>query len=187
MIKSELREYYFDQRKRLESKAVEKASEATNRLIINDLINDISSIHCFIKIPKSNEIDTWPLIKECWRNNISTATSISCFNPKRLEHSWFNEKTKFVTGKFNVPVPSPRKKVDLGELDLVIVPLLCIDNQGNRIGYGQGFYDSFLSKLPSRTKKIGVSVFGITDEVITPDPWDVPLDGVVTPSEKILF
>lgn len=72
--------------------------------------------------------------------------------------------------------------------DLVIVPLVLADRRGNRIGHGKGHYDRALAHLraagPVRTIGIGWDV-QVSDEPIDPDPWDVPLDALVTPSEWI--
>lgn len=187
MTKNELRTYYLSQRKSFTDKEIESKSNSINNLIINALDNSIKSIHSFIPIPDSEEVNTWGLIHHCWQNNIRTATSITHFNPKRLENTWINDKTEYKRGLYNLPAPTEVIPVDLSELDLVIVPLLCIDKQGNRIGYGQGFYDIFLSKLSPGTKKLGVSLFDVLDEKIEADPWDVPLEGVVTSKEIIYF
>jgi 5-formyltetrahydrofolate cyclo-ligase len=42
---------------------------------------------------------------------------------------------------------------------VVFVPLLAFDKKGNRVGYGKGFYDAFLSKCKPETIKIGLSFF----------------------------
>ncbi len=187
MTKDELRKYYFEIRNQLTTPEVVERSKAITQSITDSLLNGVDTIHIFVPIPNNNEVNTWELIRQCWQKNIQTATSITKFNPKRLEHSWFDKSTRFGAGKFEVPVPSPIRAVSLEELDLVIVPLLCVDEQGNRIGYGQGFYDSFLCQLPSSTRKVGVSLFEVHPEPILPDEWDVKLDGVVTPSGVFHF
>ncbi|MCB9195235.1 MAG: 5-formyltetrahydrofolate cyclo-ligase [Flavobacteriales bacterium] len=180
MTKSDIRQNYLKLRENLSINEVETISENINNHIISGLSLSIKSIHTFVAIANSKEINTWGFIQYCWQNNISTATSITCLNPKRLEHTQINDQTTFKAGVFNVPEPAPIVSVDLNTLDLVVVPLLCVDFLGNRIGYGQGFYDGFLSQLPSKTIKLGVSLFEIHDKIIPADPWDVKLDGVVS-------
>lgn len=41
-------------------------------------------------------------------------------------------------------------------LDLVIMPGLAFDLKGNRIGYGKGYYDKFLSTLQDMHKSKGI-------------------------------
>jgi len=63
--------------------------------------------------------------------------------------------------------------------DLVVAPLLGFDSRCNRIGQGAGFYDRALALLPG-TKKIGWGWSIQQCAAIGCDPWDVPLDAVVT-------
>lgn len=187
MRKTALRTHYLNKRNELSIVEVDQRSELVTEWMISILTPEISSIHTFVPIAESKEINTWDIIYYCWKNNISTATSITHFNPKRLEHSWFDEDTVFTSGIYNVPIPVPFIPANIIEFDLVIVPLLCIDAHGNRIGYGQGFYDSFLSLLPEKTKKMGVSLFEIHPEIIEPDAWDVKLDCAILPEGIIEF
>jgi len=48
------------------------------------------------------------------------------------------------------------KKVKEKNIDLVFVPGVVFDLNGNRIGYGKGYYDNFLKKIPLK-KRIGIS------------------------------
>ena len=75
------------------------------------------------------------------------------------------------------------------EPDLVLVPLLAVDQHGNRIGQGGGHYDRALPAL----RAAGVPLIGIgwtmqrLDFALTPDPWDIPLDGFASPDGLELF
>lgn len=63
--------------------------------------------------------------------------------------------------------------------ELIITPLLGFDSALNRIGQGAGFYDRAFAALPD-VKKIGWGWSIQHRPVIGCDPWDVPLDAVVT-------
>ncbi|CAG5081936.1 5-formyltetrahydrofolate cyclo-ligase [Parvicella tangerina] len=181
MTKQELRQYYLDRRRVCSENQIAEASAKINQLLINHLNDTTKHVHVFIPLPNSKEINIWSFIEYCWQQDIQTATSLTFFKPKRLEHSWFDSTTTFKPGVYGTVVPSPIKPVDLSVLDIVVVPLLCVDDSGNRIGYGQGFYDGFLAQLPTETKKIGVSLFEPIHETIKKDPWDIPLDAVISP------
>lgn len=72
--------------------------------------------------------------------------------------------------------------------DLVLVPLVAADRHGTRIGFGKGHYDKALAR---RRAKGPVATIGIcwdvqlSDTALPADPWDFPLDIVVTPSGLI--
>ena len=67
------------------------------------------------------------------------------------------------------------------------MPLLAFDKKGNRVGYGKGFYDQFLSKCHPETIKIGVSFF--ESETLFSDTLstDIQLDYCVTPTKVYNF
>lgn len=61
------------------------------------------------------------------------------------------------------------------DVDLVLTPALAIDLRGHRIGFGKGFYDRFLERLPDAASIALIFDFQLLAEV--PDtPGDVPVD-----------
>ena len=79
-----------------------------------------------------------------------------------------------------------RKLLWARELDVIICPLTAVDKQGNRMGMGGGFYDTTLGKSyqsgASRPLKIGWCYDFQVVEALERQPWDVPLDGLITPN-----
>ncbi len=79
-----------------------------------------------------------------------------------------------------------RRLIWARELDVIICPLVAVDLNGNRMGMGGGFYDTTLGKsYQSGTKKplkIGWCYDFQVVEQLERQPWDVPLDGLITPS-----
>lgn len=72
------------------------------------------------------------------------------------------------------------------ELDVIICPLVAVDIHGNRMGMGGGFYDTTLGKSyrsgANKPLKIGWCYDFQVVEQLARQPWDVPLDGLITPS-----
>lgn len=83
----------------------------------------------------------------------------------------------FKEGPFHVMVPSRNEVVQKEAIDLIIVPLLAFDEEGYRVGYGKGFYDSYLKNYTG--KKIGVAYPFQKVNLIETDSNDVPLDEVI--------
>lgn len=79
-----------------------------------------------------------------------------------------------------------RRLLWVRELDVIICPLVAVDLNGNRMGMGGGFYDTTLGKSyhagASRPLKIGWCYDFQVVEQLARQPWDVPLDGLITPS-----
>jgi 5-formyltetrahydrofolate cyclo-ligase len=68
------------------------------------------------------------------------------------------------------------------QLDLIIVPAVAYDRRGYRIGYGGGYYDRFLSSLDKDIVTIGIAFdIQIVGEVPV-QPFDIPVDMVITES-----
>ncbi len=79
-----------------------------------------------------------------------------------------------------------RRLLWASELDVIICPLVAVDKHGNRMGMGGGFYDTTLGKSyrsgASSPLKIGWCYDFQVVEQLARQPWDVPLDGLITPS-----
>ena len=86
------------------------------------------------------------------------------------------ENTKFTVGDFNIL--EPQNEPYNGDFDLIIVPGVAFDRNGNRIGRGRGYYDRFLCKHLN-VKRIGICFdFQFVDEVPT-EPNDIAMDEVI--------
>lgn len=99
-----------------------------------------------------------------------------------------NLDDEFVTGPHGVREPDTAKtqKFDIREIDMVIVPGLGFDSKRNRLGRGAGFYDRFLQRLTSSTKKVGIAFdFQISQDLPIHLSLDQKVDLVVTESSII--
>ncbi|MDP5026727.1 MAG: 5-formyltetrahydrofolate cyclo-ligase, partial [Flavobacterium sp.] len=85
------------------------------------------------------------------------------------------------------PEPIDGLEVPDAKIDVVFVPLLAYDKQGNRVGYGKGFYDNFLNKCKPETIKIGLSFFPPEEKIDDVSESDVKLDFCVTPDAIFSF
>ena len=75
-------------------------------------------------------------------------------------------------------------------LDVILLPLLGFDRNGNRLGFGGGFYDATLAGLRLRDAAstpllVGVGYAAQEVAAIAPQPWDVRLDYIATERELI--
>jgi 5-formyltetrahydrofolate cyclo-ligase len=81
---------------------------------------------------------------------------------------------------WNIPVPEKRNIVIP---QAVLAPLVGFDRQGYRLGYGGGYFDRTLAALAPRPRAIGVGFELLQIETIYPQPFDFPMDVVVTEAE----
>ncbi|MGI9333563.1 MAG: 5-formyltetrahydrofolate cyclo-ligase [Gammaproteobacteria bacterium] len=89
--------------------------------------------------------------------------------------------------RFGIPEPDlPRGRCCPAlALDVVLAPLVAFDATGNRIGMGGGYYDRTFAFLQRRRVKRKPLLLGIAFEFqrvarIGTEPWDIPLDGIIT-------
>ncbi|WP_337251765.1 5-formyltetrahydrofolate cyclo-ligase [Maribacter halichondriae] len=86
-----------------------------------------------------------------------------------------------------VPEPVDGIEIDPMKIDVVFVPLLAFDEKGNRVGYGKGFYDDFLSKCRPNVVKVGLSLFEAEKNITGIADHDILLNYCVTPQRIYSF
>ncbi len=74
-------------------------------------------------------------------------------------------------------IEEPVGQAFTGDIDVTVVPLLAVNENGFRIGYGKGFYDRFLKDR--KTRKVGLG-YSFQMENFEEDTWDEPLDEFLT-------
>ena len=88
-------------------------------------------------------------------------------------------------GRFGIPEPSAEHPTDLARVGVVLVPALAIDDRGQRVGWGRGYYDRLLPTLPA-ARRVGLAYdFQLIGEV--PDrPGDQALEFVLTDARLLV-
>lgn len=189
MTKSELRKKHLEKRSRL---SIAEASAMSNDIAATffaeiDLAG-VRNIHTFIRLRKFNEIDTSNIYFRLWRDHPHIKTFAPRMNAAtgELESVHFDAETDFTENGWGIREPVGNA-ADPAELDIVIVPLLCFDTRGHRVGYGRGFYDRFLARCRPDCRTVGVSYFPTEPEIADITENDVPLDACVTPNRLFRF
>jgi 5-formyltetrahydrofolate cyclo-ligase len=104
-----------------------------------------------------------------------------------MSHFLLTDNTKIKKNEYNIPEPISGLPVPTEMIDVVFVPLLAYDKQGNRVGYGKGFYDKFLSQCKPDVIKIGLSFFDAEEQIDDILETDVKLNFCVIPNNTYLF
>ena len=181
MKKIELRKIYLD--KRLQLSSSEYAT--LNTQILTQFMNIDWSvykvIHLFLPIVKFREIDTFSLINYLNQHypHLQIVVPKINFNTGAIDSVLFDGHLK--NNKYDIPEPVENRLIKKEDIDAVLVPLLIFDKNGNRVGYGKGFYDRFLAQCHSDTQKIGLSFFDPIDAIVDMNDWDIQLNWCICP------
>jgi len=138
-------------------------------------------IMVFLPIAQQREASLWPLVR--WIRK--THPTVEVYAPRvaneGLEAVKIAPESSFNESAWGIPEPAYGAVLESSEmLDMVFIPLLGFDGAGNRVGYGRGFYDRFLTDRP-KTLKVGVGYECLrVADGIEANAHDVPLDAIVT-------
>ncbi len=100
-----------------------------------------------------------------------------------MTHFLITEGDRLEENIYGIDEPASGTSISPAEIDLVIVPLLAFDSEGNRVGYGKGYYDRFLSECRPDTIKIGLSFFEPVNRIDDVDSFDIRLNYCCTPGQ----
>ena len=194
MDKKVLRSKYKVLRQSLTQEEIEDKSLAiANQLLRMNtvpsgrLVWDKLYYHLFLTIEEQKEINTEYMLQILAGKDKEIVISKCEFSTLGMTHFLLTDNTKIKKNSYNVPEPVDGLEVPDAKIDVVFVPLLAYDKQGNRVGYGKGFYDNFLSKCKPETIKIGLSFFPPEEKINDVSANDVKLDFCVTPEEIFEF
>ena len=194
MDKKEARKKSKEARKQLSQEEIEDKSLAiANQLLRMDAVPSLRLVwdkfyyHLFLTIEEQKEINTEYILQILAGKDKEIVISKCDFATLGMTHFLLTDNTKIKKNSYNVPEPVDGLEVPDAKIDVVFVPLLAYDKQGNRVGYGKGFYDNFLSKCKLETFKIGLSFFPPEEKIENVSANDVKLDFCVTPEEIIKF
>lgn len=96
-----------------------------------------------------------------------------------LELRLYTGPEDLTVGAYGIEEPTGALFTDYSAIDLIVVPGVAFDRDGNRLGRGKGYYDRLLPRIPS-AYKIGICFpFQVVDEVPA-EPFDIRMDEIIT-------
>lgn len=95
-----------------------------------------------------------------------------------LEIRIYTGKDDLSEGAFHIDEPTGKTFTDYEAINLVIVPGVAFDKEGNRLGRGKGYYDRLLPRI--KAEKIGICFpFQLVEEIPT-EPFDKKMDKIIS-------
>jgi 5-formyltetrahydrofolate cyclo-ligase len=188
MTKQEARKVYLQKRLDLSEGEYQQLNLQLYHQFFTQLdLSFIKCIHIFLPIERKREPDTWPIIERIRREFPHIRISIPKVAGNELEDIYFEGLHQLKKNKWGILEPEQGVPTPAEKIDMVIVPLLTFDKKGNRVGYGKGFYDKFLSQCKKDCKRVGVSFFQPIEKIDGVDTFDYSLTSCLTPTEFFQF
>lgn len=186
MLKKDLRKKFTALRQNISSESLLNSSLTIANKLLELPLWSFDYYHLFLPIVEKKEIDTTFIL------SILQGKDKNVVLPKietldTLKNYLLTDSTKLVKNKWGIPEPTNGIEIMPENIQVVFVPLLAFDVQGNRVGYGKGFYDNFLSNCTRNVIKVGLSLFDPVEKVTNVYESDIPLDYCVTPKQIYSF
>ena len=182
MTKSNLRKTYKALRQKLTANAIEDLSLQIANQLLELAIWDYNFYHLFLSIEEQKEINTDYILNILSGKDKNIVISKSDFESGLMTNYLLTDNTLIKKNEYNIPEPLDGIEILNDKIEVVFVPLLAFDKHGNRVGYGKGFYDRFLTSCKPETLIVGLSFFEAEDEITAIFESDIKLDYCITPN-----
>lgn len=183
---SRLRQTLRAQRRALTLPEQQQHSKALcHSLIRTKYYRTARQLACYIA--NDGEIDPMPLIEHAWLMKKTVYLPVLSPLQNKLYFAPYEANSSLRLNRFNIPEPdcTPGHWKTARQLDLLLLPLVAFDPQGNRLGMGGGFYDRSLAYLQHRRYWRKPFLLGLAHELqkvkkLDTQSWDIPLNGIMT-------
>lgn len=181
MTKQELRKLYIAKRKSYSDEDIVDFTKGIVDQLKTMNLQGLGSV--FNAMTKMREVETDFILQEFTSCNWAYPK----VNGNELRHFLINDRLQLGKGVLGITEPMKGDEITADQFDFVIVPLLVCDVKGNRVGFGKGYYDRFLSQCHDKCRFIAVNFFHPVNEIDGVHSSDIPIHYLVTPSDIISF
>lgn len=187
MLKSVARKLLLDKRKKLSHTDCLKMDDL---LLIQFQKMDWSGVQCigsFYPLENHNEPNSLLLISYLKFFIPGLIVAYPRINDDKLTMHFYKETETLEVNKWGIQEPLPFNLISPNQIDALLVPLIGFDLQGQRVGFGKGYYDRYFANYPSNRSRIGISYFEPLPKIEDTHEFDVPLTHCITPSNSYEF
>lgn len=183
--KDDLRSLFLNFRNNIKKEQVLEASiQIKNKFF--QLKEVIDSEKFLIYHSYRNEVITHGMIKRLLMDRKTVYLPYCLKKTNQLGISKINNlDTDLIEGTYGIKEPKERAGLPITELDVVVVPGIAFTYDGFRLGYGGGYYDRFLARLPQKTLTIGLIYQSLLVESLPVGKHDRQVEIIITEEEVI--
>lgn len=175
MDKKALRLLIRQQKREMTPEQIETASRAVaEQFLQTDAYRRAKTLYGYL--PYNQEVRTVPILEQALRDGKRVAVPKVYGDTMRF--IYLDDLSSVEIGYCNIPEPIADEPVGDDPTALVLMPGLAFDKAGNRMGYGGGYYDKFLSEEPNHPTVALCYHFQMVEQIPT-DSYDIPVDLVL--------
>lgn len=176
MDREEIRSLKKEERSKINSVKRGNFNQAIQNKLL-ELLQPYQKVGIYLNLP--NEVDTLSILPKLLEEKDVVASS-KCFE-NNLQFYQIHKVSELSEGCFSILEPLEKTLVSKEELEVILVPLIAFDQNRNRLGFGKGYYDRYLTGFAGKT--IGLAYECQKVDNIPIEPWDIPLDSIITEKE----
>ena len=158
----------------------EKSDIIKDKLFKEEMFKKAKVVMFYVSL--KDEVDTLPMIDEALKAGKRVCVPVILKEEMKLIAGEIKDRKQDLE-KQHFGIYQPRKdkvkEVPLKDIDLVVVPGIAFDKNNVRLGRGHGYYDRFLSGLPSRADTIGLCFQFQVLEHLPKHPHDIPVSKII--------
>lgn len=188
--RKQLRQQLRNNRKALSQKQQTLASEALKHKCI-EFAEQYSKFALYLH--NDGEINPALAIEALWNLNKTVCLPVMhSFRKGYLNFQVYQRDMVLPPNHYGIPEPqlSAPHTIAVSDIDVLFMPLVGFDKKGNRLGMGGGYYDRTLNRILNQQNRpilIGLAHDCQQVDALPIESWDVPLDIILTPTQKIII
>ena len=175
MDKKELRRQIRELKRAMTPEQIEQASRRLGELFLDTpQYKNAKTIYGYL--PYNQEVRTVPMLEQALKDGKKVAVP-KCYGDE-MKFIYLEDLTQVELGYCNIPEPIADGPVAEDETALVLMPGMAFTKNGDRMGYGGGFYDKFLASEPNHPTLALCYDFQVLEHLET-EEFDIPVDCVL--------
>jgi len=163
------------------SEVSEKSRNIVNRILVKESYKKADCIYAYIGT--RNEVDLQALIEDAWMKGKRVAVPRVC--GQDMSFYYIESYADLVKGNFGILEPKDGAMQAEEKDALMLIPGVAYDKMGNRIGYGGGYYDRYLSGVHNHYIIAPAYEFQIVN-MLASEKHDIQVDEIISEIQDIL-
>jgi 5-formyltetrahydrofolate cyclo-ligase len=175
MDKKELRKQIRELKRAMTEEQIVSSSQRLGELFLaSEFYKNAKTIYGYL--PYNQEVRTVPMLEQAIKDGKRVAVP-KCYGDE-MRFIYMDDLTQVENGYANIPEPIADGPVADDKTALVLMPGMAFTKNGDRMGYGGGFYDRFLAEEPDHPTLALCYAFQMVESLPT-EEYDIPVDCVL--------